>query len=592
VAVGPEVDDSVAGGTVSCAVADATVAIVAIATGMAMATTQIRQSLITWSSSHLVPRPTHFAPRYVTADRVKHLPSTAMVQRSETVLVVDFGAQYAQLIGRRVRELNVYSEIVPHRITAAELAADPPAALILSGGPKSVHVEGAPALDPAIYELGIPIFGICYGAQLIARQLGGEVGRGMRAEYGRAKLEVAAGPSALLHDLPATHDVWMSHFDAVIRVPDGFIATASTADSPVAALESATRKIWGVQFHPEVVHSPHGMVVLQRFLHDLAGCPPTWTMDSIIDTQVDAIRAQVGNGRAICGLSGGVDSAVAAALVHKAIGPQLTCIHVDTGLMRRGESDQIVETFRRNQGIELIHVDAGDRFFERLAGITEPEAKRKTIGELFVRVFEENTGGLTDAEYLVQGTLYPDVIESGGSDGTAAVIKSHHNVGGLPDDMTLELVEPLRNLFKDEVRRLGRQLGLPDEIVWRQPFPGPGLGVRIIGEVTPKRVAILQHADAVVGEEIRRAGLERELWQAFAVLADIRSVGVMGDERTYAHPIIIRAVTSDDAMTADWARLPYDLLETMSNRIINEVPGVNRVAYDITSKPPGTIEWE
>ena len=515
-----------------------------------------------------------------------------MVKRNETVLVVDFGAQYAQLIARRVRELNVYSEIVPHRITAAEIKNDPPAALILSGGPKSVHVDGAPSLDPEIYELGIPILGICYGTQLIAQQLGGEVGRGMRGEYGRAKLEVADGPTALLHDLPSTHDVWMSHFDAVTRVPDGFIATASTADAPVAALESDARKIWGVQFHPEVVHSPYGMVVLQRFLHDLAGCPPIWTMGSIIDDEVAAVRAQVGDARVICALSGGVDSAVAAALVHKAIGHQLTCIYVDTGLMRLGESDQIVETFRRNQGIELIQINAGERFFEGLAGVTEPEAKRKTIGELFVRVFEENTGGLTDAEYLVQGTLYPDVVESGGSDGTAAVIKSHHNVGGLPDDMTLKLVEPLRALFKDEVRRLGNELGLPDEIIWRQPFPGPGLGVRIIGEVTPERVAILQHADAIVREEIHNAGLDRELWQAFAVLADIRSVGVMGDERTYGHPIIIRAVTSDDAMTADWARLPYDLLETMSSRIINEVKGINRVAYDITSKPPGTIEWE
>ncbi|MFT3851458.1 MAG: glutamine-hydrolyzing GMP synthase [Ilumatobacteraceae bacterium] len=515
-----------------------------------------------------------------------------MVQRADTVLVIDFGAQYAQLIARRVRELNVYSEIVPHRITAAELAADPPAALILSGGPKSVHVDGAPRLDPAIYDLGVPVLGICYGAQLIAQQLGGVVGRGMRGEYGRAQLTVTDPASTLLHDLPPAQDVWMSHFDAVTEVPAGFVATASTPDAPVAALEDPHRRIWGVQYHPEVVHTPHGMEVLRRFVVDLAGARPAWTMGSIAEQQVDAVRTRVGASRVICALSGGVDSAVAAALVHRAIGHQLTCIYVDTGLMRRGESEQVVETFRRNLGLELIHVDAGDRYFERLAGVTEPEQKRKIIGELFVRIFEEHTGGLTDAEYLVQGTLYPDVIESGGADGTAAVIKSHHNVGGLPEDMTLKLVEPLRSLFKDEVRRLGTELGLPDEIVWRQPFPGPGLGVRIIGEVTPERVAILQHADAIVREEIARAGLERELWQAFAVLADIRSVGVMGDERTYAHPIIIRAVTSDDAMTADWARLPYDLLETMSNRIINEVGGVNRVAYDITSKPPGTIEWE
>jgi GMP synthase (glutamine-hydrolysing) len=510
------------------------------------------------------------------------------------VLVVDFGAQYAQLIARRVRELNVYSEIVPHRITAAEVAAKHPAALILSGGPKSVHVEGAPSLDPAIYELGIPILGICYGVQLIAQQLGGTVGRGMRGEYGRAKLtRIDGSTSTLLHDgIPAAQEVWMSHFDAVTEPPPGFVATASTADAPVAAMEDPVRKIWGVQYHPEVGHTPYGMAVLEQFVHRLAGCPPAWTMSSIIDDQVAAVREQVGSSRVICALSGGVDSAVAAALVHKAIGHQLTCIYVDTGLMRLNESDQVVETFKRNMGIELIHVSAGPRYFEKLAGVTDPETKRKIIGELFVRIFEEHTGGLSDAEFLVQGTLYPDVIESGGSDGTAAVIKSHHNVGGLPDDMTLQLVEPLRALFKDEVRKLGHELGLPDEIVLRQPFPGPGLGVRIIGEVTPDRVDILQHADAIVRDEIHKAGLERELWQAFAVLADIRSVGVMGDERTYAHPIIIRAVTSDDAMTADWARLPYDLLETMSNRIINEVRGVNRVAYDITSKPPGTIEWE
>ena len=487
----------------------------------------------------------------------------------------------------------MHSEIVPHDVTATELAADPPAALILSGGPASVHVEGAPLLDPAIYELGIPILGICYGAQLLGMQLGGEVGRGMRGEYGRTRLTVTARDSPLLADLADSQDVWMSHFNAVTKVPEGFVATASTPDAPVAALESARRRIWGVQFHPEVAHTPGGMDVLRRFLVDLAGCPTTWTMDSIIEGEIAKVRAQVGRERVICALSGGVDSAVAAALVHRAVGSQLTCIYVDTGLMRRGESDQVVETFRRNMGIELIHVDAGERYFERLAGVTEPEAKRKIIGELFVRIFEEHTGGLSDAKHLVQGTLYPDVIESGGAHGKASVIKSHHNVGGLPEDMTLELVEPLRDLFKDEVRRLGHELGLPDEIILRQPFPGPGLGVRILGEVTPERVAILQHADAIVREEIAAAGLERELWQSFAVLAaEVRSVGVMGDERTYAHPIIIRAVTSDDAMTADWARLPYELLETLSSRIINEVAGVNRVVYDVTSKPPGTIEWE
>ena len=510
----------------------------------------------------------------------------------DTVLVVDFGAQYAQLIARRVREAHVYSEIVPHRITASEVQKKNPRAIILSGGPKSVHVDGAPVLDPAIYDLGIPIFGICYGHQLIAQQLGGEVSRGGRGEYGRALLTRNSEKSALLHDLPSEYSVWMSHFDFVARMPEGFVSSASTPDAPIAVMENAQRKVWAVQFHPEVVHSEYGQKILERFLVELAGCTPNWTMDSIIDTQVAAIRAQVGNARAICGLSGGVDSSVAAALVHKAIGAQLTCVYVDTGLMRKGESEQVVEMFQRNMGIELIHVRAGEKFFDKLAGVIEPEAKRKAIGELFVRIFEENTGGVTDAEFLVQGTLYPDVIESGGSDGTASVIKSHHNVGGLPEDMTLKLVEPLRTLFKDEVRKLGSELGLPDEMVWRQPFPGPGLGVRIIGEVTPERVATLQEADAIVREEVRLAGLEREIWQAFAVLADIRSVGVMGDERTYGHPIIIRAVTSDDAMTADWARLPYDLLEKMSNRIINEVAGINRVVYDVTSKPPGTIEWE
>ena len=507
----------------------------------------------------------------------------------DTVLVVDFGAQYAQLIARRVREARVYSEIVPHTVTAASVQERRPAALILSGGPASVHVEGAPRLDPAIYELGVPVLGICYGAQLIAQQLGGVVAHTGRGEYGRSGLTVSAR-SPLFADLPPEQSVWMSHFDSIQAPPPGYAATASTAEAPVAALESSERRIYGVQFHPEVAHTDRGQEVLEHFLFDVAACRPTWTMASIIDTSVEAVRAQVGHERVICGLSGGVDSAVAAALVHKAIGDQLTCVFVDTGLMRAGEGSQVEETFRRQFNVDLVHVKAADQFLDALAGVEDPERKRKIIGETFIRVFEETARDFEDARFLVQGTLYPDIIESGTAD--AAKIKSHHNVGGLPSEMRFELVEPLRALFKDEVRHLGEQLGLPEDIVWRQPFPGPGLAVRIVGTVTRERVDILRAADAVVTEEVKRAGLYRSLWQSFAVLPVVRTVGVMGDDRTYAYPIVVRAVTSDDAMTADWARLPYDVLERISSRIINEVPGVNRVAYDVTSKPPGTIEWE
>jgi GMP synthase (glutamine-hydrolysing) len=512
---------------------------------------------------------------------------------TQNVLVVDFGAQYAQLIARRVREAHVYSEIVQNTITADEVRAKAPAAIILSGGPKSVYEVPAPSLDPAIYELGIPVLGICYGAQLMALQLGGHVANTGIGEYGRTTL-TRQGPSVLMKEWPKSVTCWMSHGDAIATAPEGFVVTGSSPEAPVAVMEDVARRLHAVQFHPEVVHTEHGQELLANFLHHVAEIPPTWTNTSIIEDQVSLIRAQIGEEKVLCALSGGVDSAVAAALVTKAVGTQLTCVFVDTGLMRKNEGDQIEETFTRQFGVELIHVKAQDRFFDALAGVTDPEAKRKIIGELFIREFEtvarELGKGGDGPRFLVQGTLYPDVIESGS--GHAANIKSHHNVGGLPEDLSFELVEPLRSLFKDEVRHVGEELGLPSEIVWRQPFPGPGLGVRIVGEVTRERAEILRNADYVVVDEIKKAGLYRELWQSFAVLPAVRTVGVMGDGRTYAYPIIIRAVTSDDAMTADWARLPYDVIESIANRLIREVDGVNRVALDVTSKPPGTIEWE
>jgi len=507
----------------------------------------------------------------------------------DKVLVLDFGAQYAQLIARRVREASVFSEIVRRDITAAEVKAHNPVALILSGGPASVYAEDAYDLDPEILELGIPTLGICYGHQAMAHALDGVVAANDIAEYGRAGLRTTTG-GTLFRDLPEEQGVWMSHKDAVVKPPTGFAVTASTDDSPVAAMEDPVRRLFGVQFHPEVAHTEFGQEVMKRFLYDVAGARPNWTHVGIIEQSVAAVRAAVGDGKVICGLSGGVDSSVAAAMVHKAIGDQLVCVFVDHGLMRHDEGAQVEDTFRRSFHMNLIHVDASDRFVDALAGVTDPEQKRRIIGETFIRVFEEAAVDLEGARYLVQGTLYPDVIESGTKD--AAKIKSHHNVGGLPDDMKFDLVEPLRDLFKDEVRAIGAELGLPEEIVWRQPFPGPGLAVRIIGEVTRERLDILRAADAIVLEEIRRAGLYRELWQTFGVLPAIRSVGVQGDVRTYAYPLILRAVTSDDAMTADWARLPYEVLERISSRVINEVPGINRVAYDISSKPPATIEWE
>lgn len=511
-------------------------------------------------------------------------------QPAEIVLVLDFGGQYNQLIARRVREAGVYSEMIPFNTPLEEILARQPRGIIFSGGPASVYGPGAPRIDRNIYTSGIPILGICYGMQLMAHDLGGRVEASAGREYGKTELKITAPDDVLFAELPRAMQCWMSHGDYISAVPPGFVVTARSAYTPVAAMSDPQRRLYGVQFHPEVKHTPRGQEMLRRFLFQVCGCRGDWSVSSFIEEQVAAIRARVGDGRVLCALSGGVDSSVAAALVHRAVGDRLTCVFVNHGLLRQGETEQVQQTFGQALQMNLVYVDAEERFLTKLAGVEDPEAKRKIIGHEFIRVFEEEARQLGQVDFLVQGTLYPDVIESGTA--TAAVIKSHHNVGGLPDDMALELIEPLRLLFKDEVRRVGEELGLPEEIVWRQPFPGPGLAIRILGEVTLEKLAILRQADAIVTEEIRRAGLYRDIWQSFAVLPSMKSVGVMGDERTYAYPIVVRAVTSDDAMTADWARLPYDLLERISSRIVNEVRHINRVVYDITSKPPATIEWE
>jgi GMP synthase (glutamine-hydrolysing) len=525
---------------------------------------------------------------------------TAGHTAADTVLVVDFGAQYAQLIARRVREARVYSEIVPHTTPVADLLARKPKAIILSGGPSSVYAEGAPSVGPELFESGVPTLGICYGFQAMALALGGTVERTGLAEFGGTPLSVTTEQSTLFAGLPYAQSVWMSHGDAVTAAPEGFLVTAATTSAPVAAFEHKEKRLYGVQFHPEVLHSEHGQRVLERFLYQGAGCRPTWTMVNIVEESIDAIREQVGDGQAICGLSGGVDSAVAAALVQRAIGDRLRCVFVDHGLLRKGEAEQVERDYVAATGVSLKVVDAAERFLEALAGVDDPEEKRKIIGREFIRVFEDaereivaEAGEHGDSVgFLVQGTLYPDVVESGGGTGTAN-IKSHHNVGGLPEDLQFTLVEPLRRLFKDEVRRVGEELGLPAEIVWRQPFPGPGLAIRVIGAVSRDRLEILREADAIAREELTAAGLDRDIWQCPVVLlADVRSVGVQGDGRTYGHPVVLRPVSSEDAMTADWSRIPYDVLARISTRVTNEVREVNRVVLDLTSKPPATIEWE